>query len=136
VVGVSPPGNRTWRILLAEDNVVNQIVATRMLTQLGCTADLAATGTQVLSLLEQGCYDLILMDCMMPELDGYQVTTEIRRREQDGGRIPIVAMTAGVMDGDRERCMDAGMDDYVSKPISRQSLTAALSRWLPRTSGG
>jgi CheY-like chemotaxis protein len=131
---VAQDGARS-RVLLAEDNPVNQLVAKRMLALLGCDVDVAETGKAVLRLLDSGTYDLILMDCMMPEMDGYEATAEIRRREVAGRHIPIIAMTANAMEGDRERCLTAGMDDYVSKPISRDSLKAALDRWRPRTSG-
>ncbi|MEO7987230.1 MAG: ATP-binding protein [Gemmatimonadales bacterium] len=117
------------RVLLAEDNKVNQLVAIRMLGLLGCHVELAETGTEVLRLMERGEFDLILMDCMMPEVDGYEATIEIRRRESGGRRTPIIAMTANAMEGDRERCLAAGMDDYVSKPVSRFALAAAVGRW-------
>ena len=117
------------RILLAEDNVVNQKVAARMLEKLGCTVDIAEDGQVALETLEQGSYDLIFMDCQMPRLDGYETTRSIRASESDH-RIPIVAMTANAMAGDREKCLAAGMDDYLSKPIHREALIRVLERWL------
>jgi len=115
---------------LAEDNRVNQKIALRMLQALGAAATLAEDGFQVLKALEQGPFDLILMDCQMPGMDGFAATMRIRERERQlGGRIPIIAMTANALEGDREICLKAGMDDYVSKPVSRHSLWAALNRW-------
>jgi CheY-like chemotaxis protein len=119
-----------YRVLLAEDNRVNQLVAERMLSRLGYKTDVAETGMQVLERIESGAYDLILMDGQMPELDGYETTAEIRRREGVGPRIPIVARTANSTTGDREKSLAAGMDDYLSKPITRQSLAGVVSRWL------
>jgi CheY-like chemotaxis protein len=84
----------------------------------------------VLERIESGAYDLILMDCQMPELDGYETAAEIRRREGGGPRVPIVAMAANATTGDREKCLAVGMDDYLSKPIIRQSLAGVISRWL------
>ncbi|MGE3913765.1 MAG: PAS domain S-box protein, partial [Chloroflexota bacterium] len=119
------------RILLVEDNRVNQRVATRMIERLGLAVDVASNGREALTAVGQRQYDLVLMDCQMPELDGYAATAAIRATETPASRrLPIVAMTAAAMQGDRERCMAAGMDDYLSKPISRGSLEAALSRWL------
>jgi signal transduction histidine kinase/DNA-binding response OmpR family regulator len=118
------------RVLLAEDNRVNQKIALRMLQALGAAATLAEDGFQVLKALDQGPFDLILMDCQMPGMDGFAATVKIRERERElGGRIPIIAMTANALEGDREICLKAGMDDYVSKPVSRHSLWAALNRW-------
>jgi CheY-like chemotaxis protein len=117
-------------VLLAEDNRVNQKIAMRMLESLGVTATLAEDGFQVLKALEQGAFDLILMDCQMPGMDGFEATALIRKGERErGGRIPIIAMTANALEGDREVCLQAGMDDYVSKPVSRQNLWNALKRW-------
>lgn len=118
------------RILLAEDNAVNQKVALSMLKKLGCEADLAKNGKEVLALWESRPYDLVLMDCSMPEMDGYEATTEIRRRESPA-HIPILALTAHAMQSDRDRCLEAGMDDYVAKPISFERLAEALKRWGP-----
>jgi CheY-like chemotaxis protein len=121
------------RVLVAEDNLVNQKVATRMLERLGCRVDVAATGSEALRMLEMFPYDVVFMDCNMPELDGFDAAAEVRRREGAGRRLPIVAMTAYAMQGDRERCLAAGMDDYISKPVTLGDLQAALERWVPRT---
>jgi len=118
---------RFAHILLAEDNLVNQKVAVGLLRMLGYTCDVAADGFEVLRALEVQRYDLILMDCQMPELDGYETT---RRLRQIGVRLPIIAMTANAMTGDRELCLQSGMDDFVTKPVSPATLEAALRRWL------
>jgi PAS domain S-box-containing protein len=116
------------RILLAEDNVVNQKVALRLLGQLGYRADVAANGLEAIDAIERQPYDVILMDVQMPELDGFEASREINRRWPGERRPRIVAMTANAMQGDRERCVAAGMDDYVSKPIRVEELVAALER--------
>jgi len=119
---------RGLRLLLAEDNIVNQRVATRILEKWGCRVDAVANGIEALHGFASLRYDAILMDCQMPEMDGYAATQAIRRSEERSGtRIPIIAMTANAMAGDRERCMQAGMDAYVSKPIRLSELSAALS---------
>src|SRR2546427_5644837 len=120
------------RILLAEDNPVNQEVILAMVESLGCVVEIAADGVETLEKLSKGGYDLVLMDCQMPRMDGYEATTEIRRREDaaDGRHVPIVALTANAMEGDRERCLTAGMDDYLSKPLGRDALRAVMERWL------
>jgi signal transduction histidine kinase/DNA-binding response OmpR family regulator len=121
------------RVLLAEDNPVNQAVAVGMLESLGLAVDVAANGREAVDRFAQAQYDVVLVDCQMPEVDGYAATTEIRRRERDTDRrVPIIALTANALEGDREICIAAGMDDYVAKPFSREQLTATLSRWLSR----
>ncbi len=121
------------RILLAEDNVVNQKVALRLLGQLGYRADVAANGLEAIDAVERQAYDVVLMDVQMPELDGLEASREINRRWPGERRPRLVAMTANAMQGDRELCEAAGMDDYVAKPIRVEELVAALERcgWRP-----
>jgi signal transduction histidine kinase/CheY-like chemotaxis protein len=125
----APPMFRA-RVLVVEDNAVNQMVAARLLEKLGCRVDVAANGREAVEMVGLLPYDAIFMDCQMPEMDGFEATQEIRRREGSSVRRPIIAMTANAMQGDRERCLDVGMDDYVSKPIRKADLTAALKRRL------
>jgi PAS domain S-box-containing protein len=120
------------RILLAEDNVVNQKVATRLLGQMGYRPDIAANGLEAIAAVERQAYDVILMDVQMPELDGFEASREITRRWPRERRPRIVAMTANAMEGDRELCEAAGMDDYVAKPIRVEELVGALQRCKPR----
>ncbi len=122
------------RILVAEDNQVNQMVAKYMLQKLGCSVDTAATGKEVLALLEEKGYDLIFMDCQMPEMDGYETTAEIRRQEKTFGKIPIVAMTANAMAGDRKKCLDVGMNDYLSKPVKGNEIAEKIQQWATKCS--
>jgi CheY-like chemotaxis protein len=119
------------RVLLAEDNAVNQKVAARMLERLNCVVDVAANGKEAVAMVDRFPYDLVLMDCQMPEMDGYDAAREIRRREAAGRRVPIVALTAHALDEDRQRCLDAGMDEYVRKPVSPEELSRTLLRWAP-----
>ena len=119
------------RVLVAEDNRVNQMVTTRFLARLGIAADCAANGAEAVAALEKKRYDLVLMDCHMPEMDGFEATAAIREAERDGARVPIVALTASALEGDRERCLSAGMDDYLSKPLREEALAATLDKWLP-----
>jgi two-component system sensor histidine kinase/response regulator len=124
------------RILLAEDNRTNQRVSQALLQKLGYHADIAEHGLAALEAFEAAPYDLIFMDCQMPQMDGYDAARAIRRREQSANQgshsksaVHIVALTANAMQGDREKCLDAGMDDYLTKPILLQELQAALERW-------
>ena len=117
---------RLIRVLVAEDNPVNQMVATKMLERLGCRVDIANDGNEAVSMSQQFPYTVIFMDVQMPNLDGLEATRQIRRR--GGVRVPVIAMTANAMQGDRERCLEAGMDDYVSKPITPDALRLALKR--------
>jgi signal transduction histidine kinase/DNA-binding response OmpR family regulator/HPt (histidine-containing phosphotransfer) domain-containing protein len=127
-------GNRAFvpKILLVEDNPVNREVAVAMLENLGCVAHSAENGWLALEAVNNDAYDAVLMDCQMPVMDGLTATAELRRREQNGGgaRLPIIALTANAMEGDRERCLAAGMDDFLSKPFSQQQLALLLKRWL------
>ena len=121
------------RVLLAEDNLTNQTVAFGMLAFFGCETDVVSDGQEALDAYCKKHYDLILMDCQMPVLDGYQTTVAIRRMEEqkaDASKVPIVALTAHSMQGDREKCLEAGMDDYLSKPFNLADIRNVLNRWL------
>ena len=128
----SPP-----HVLVAEDSQINQIVAARSLERCGCQVDVVGDGREALEALLARRYDIVLMDCQMPEMDGYQATAELRRREPAGERTPVIAMTAQAMDGDRERCIEAGMDDFISKPMRFEELRSMLRTWvkLPSAAG-
>ncbi len=121
-------------VLLVEDNAVNRQVALRLLSLVGLSFDVAENGRQAVERLTAGCYDAVLMDCQMPIMDGYNATRAIRKLEAEGqrqGHIPIIAMTANAMVGDREKCLAAGMDDYMSKPLNRALLEQTLRKWIP-----
>jgi CheY-like chemotaxis protein len=125
-----PPEQKNVRILLAEDNRINQMVALGLLQSLGYTATLAVNGLQVLEALATKTYDIIFMDCQMPEMDGYEATRQIRGAEISP--MPrIIAMTANAMQGESEKCLEAGMDDYMSKPVRLDKLRQMLDRWVP-----
>ena len=132
--GETPPeGTPTGpRVLLAEDNPVNQLVARAMLERAGCVVHVVVNGEEAVQVSGDEAFDVIFMDCQMPTLDGYAATAAIRRREGDAQRTPIVAMTANAMPGDRERCISAGMDDYIAKPIDDALLKGALEKWGPQ----
>ncbi|MFN0242145.1 MAG: response regulator [Planctomycetota bacterium] len=133
--GASEPLSETQlrarpRVLLAEDNPVNRRVAVRMLEQLGCSVDIAVNGREAMAAAECGDYRVIFMDCQMPDTDGYEATRRVRAREQGSGRrVPIVALTANAMPGDEQRCLDAGVDDYLAKPYRFAELEQMLAKW-------
>jgi CheY-like chemotaxis protein len=123
------PASSQFRILLAEDNLVNQRLAVRMLERMGHRAVVALTGQEALNALRTEKFDLVLMDVQMPEMDGFAATREIRRSEQGRQKhIPVIAMTAHAMKGDRETCLEAGMDDYIAKPVNREELRQVIER--------
>ena len=129
----TPTTDRRPRILLAEDNVVNQKVAARVLEKEGFAVDVASDGRQAVDAWRRGTYDMILMDCQMPQLDGYEATREIRREERETGavrRIPIIALTAHAMKGAADDCRRAGMDDYLTKPLDREQLRRCLKQHM------
>jgi CheY-like chemotaxis protein len=129
---VGPANAAICRVLVAEDNTVNQQLVKRMLEKMGYLVDIVPDGYQAVSFAMAHPYDIIIMDCSMPEMDGYQATAEIRRLHQEGAlrRIPIIALTANALPEDRARCLAAGMDDYLSKPIARDDLRAMLDKHL------
>jgi signal transduction histidine kinase/CheY-like chemotaxis protein len=118
------------RVLLVEDNEVNQRVAARLLQKLGCRVDIASNGIQAVARCASSHYQLVFMDCQMPEMDGFTATKHIRLQQQAGYRLPIVALTANAMAGDRELCLAAGMDDYLTKPLQMSDLSRALNQWM------
>ncbi|MCX5833586.1 MAG: response regulator, partial [Deltaproteobacteria bacterium] len=125
-------GTARAHVLIVEDNLLNQKLALRMLEKLGCRADLAGNGRDAVRMIEKNGYDLVFMDCQMPEMDGYEASAIIRQREKESGQhLPIIAMTAHTLTGDRDKCMEAGMDDYISKPIRKEDILQVISKWVP-----
>ncbi len=121
------------KVLLVEDNPVNQMIASKMLEKVGLKAVLANNGVEALQILNEQSFDLVLMDCQMPEMDGFDATRAIRQQDMKNLKnvsLPVIAMTANVMSGDRERCLEAGMNDYIGKPVQRDHLAAVLKKWL------
>jgi signal transduction histidine kinase/DNA-binding response OmpR family regulator len=128
--------HRWARVLVVEDNIANLKVAVRIVEKLGYRADVAANGVEAVKALGEVRYDAVLMDCHMPEMDGFEATRAIRRSEPEGRHTPVIAMTASALSGDRERCLAAGMDDYISKPIKLHVVAAILERWLSHDKAG
>jgi CheY-like chemotaxis protein len=123
-------GSVRGRVLVAEDNPVNQLVAVEMLKRLGCRADVVGNGREAVEAMGKLPYDLVFLDCHMPEMDGFDACRAIREAEPQGQHTPIIAMTASALKGDRERCLAAGMDDYVPKPVRMADLATAVNHWL------
>jgi len=121
---------RQGLVLIVDDNPVNQLVAARAVNRLGYLTEVVSGGPQALEAVAASRFDAILLDCQMPEMDGYETAREIRRREAGQGHIPIIAATANTMEGDQEKCLASGMDDYLPKPIRFADLEAALDRWV------
>ena len=126
-----PLGPAAPLVLVAEDSPVNQIVAVRALERCGYRAQVVGDGTEALRALAAGRYAAVLMDCQMPQMDGYEATIQLRRHEGNARRTPVIAMTAHAMQDDVDRCLAAGMDDYISKPLRFQVLADTLRRWIP-----
>ena len=123
------PGGSRGHVLVVDDSSTNQMVASGMLDHLGYSSEVAANGFEALAALERTRFDVVLMDCRMPEMDGYEATIELRRLEGDGPRLPVIALTAGAVGDEEERCRAAGMDDFLPKPLGLDDLQAALERW-------
>jgi CheY-like chemotaxis protein len=121
------------KILVVEDNLINQKVAVHLLSRLGYSSDIAANGAEAIDMVQRHLYDLVLMDCQMPVMDGFEATRAIRKMEASTVHLPVVALSASVLAGQRAKCLAAGMDDYLAKPIRKDALHAMLRCWLPPT---
>jgi two-component system sensor histidine kinase/response regulator len=128
VVPVSPQIKA--RVLLAEDNHVNQLVARKILASLGVEVDVVENGQLALDKIKTESFDAVFLDCQMPIMDGYTAAREIRKLGGDAGKLPLIAMTAHAMTGDREKCLEAGMNEYISKPVKKESIAEVLARVL------
>jgi two-component system sensor histidine kinase/response regulator len=128
--GRPAPASSKGKILVVEDNALNQLVAEGVVSRLGYEVHSVPNGAEAVAAVQSNDYSAVLMDCHMPVMDGFAATQQIRQRE-NGRRTPIIAMTAGALSEDRERCLAAGMDDYVSKPVDLEALEDALDRWIP-----
>ena len=122
-------GGRDVTILVVEDNDVSRKLSVEILLQRGYQVDTAASGVEALDLFSSNRYDIVLMDCQMPEMDGYDTATAIRRTEGSRSHVPIVAVTAHALPGERERCLDSGMDDFLAKPFFPEQLLAVVNKW-------
>lgn len=127
----SGPSQNRGRVLIVEDNPINQRVAVILANKLGFVADVAGDGSEALSMVRDQDYNLILMDCQMPVMDGFEATKAIRALEAPVSQVPIIAVTANVMEGQRDKCLAAGMNDYLPKPINKDVLGKAVDRWIP-----
>jgi CheY-like chemotaxis protein len=128
---VPEAGTEKRRVLIVEDNAVNQRVAVALLARAGYATEVAFNGSEALAALARIPFDIVLMDCQMPVMDGLETVRQLRAREaRTGEHVPVIAMTANAMEGDRERCLEAGMDDYVAKPILGKELYAKVAHWL------
>ena len=125
-----PDWRKAVRVLLVDDNLVNRTIGAKQLSALGYTVEIADGARQGLDIISKGSSDLVLMDCEMPEMDGYQAVAEIRRREGSARHTVVIALTAHATADDRARCLDAGMDDYLSKPVKLQALAEMLDTWV------
>ena len=127
-------GIKQLRILIAEDSLINQKILLRMLKEFGCNADVATNGVEAVEAVAANPYDIVFMDVHMPEMDGLEATRKIVNTKQPNERPKIIALTASALSGDKEKCIEAGMDDYITKPVRLEEVISALKRWAPAAS--